>query len=65
MLFPNLDLTAHFFRTPVGRWLGLDTSVSFGERGIGLTSSVLHDAIGPLGTLAQSLTVRPLPRPTG
>lgn len=65
VLFPNLDLTAHFFRTPVGGWLGLDTSVSFGERGIGLTSSVLHDAIGPLGTLAQSLTVRPLPRPTG
>lgn len=57
--FPNLDLTAHFFRQPAGDWLGLDTSVSFGENGIGLTSSILHDEHGPLGTLAQILTIRP------
>lgn len=57
--FPNLDLTAHLLREPEGGWLGLDTTVSFGGSGLGLTSSVLHDTAGPLGTLAQVLTVRP------
>jgi hypothetical protein len=33
--------------------------VSFGPTGQGLTSSVLHDAEGPFGTMAQVLTVRP------
>ncbi|WP_402463602.1 thioesterase family protein [Isoptericola aurantiacus] len=58
--FPNLDLTAHLFRVPVGGWLGLDTSVTFGPAGAGLTSAVLHDTTGPFGLLAQSLVVRPL-----
>jgi acyl-CoA thioesterase len=57
--FPNVDLTAHFFREPEGEWLGFDTSVTFGATGTGLTSSVLHDEQGPFGTSAQSLTVRP------
>jgi Thioesterase-like superfamily len=63
--FPNLDLTAHLFRRPVGfrqpggDWLGFDTTVSFGPDGLGVTSSVLHDARGPFGTMSQVLTVRP------
>jgi hypothetical protein len=57
--FPNLDLTAHLFRAPCGDWLGFDTTVSFGAGGLGLTSTVLHDEAGPLGTVAQTLTVRP------
>jgi acyl-CoA thioesterase len=57
--FPNVDLTAHFFRQPEGEWLGFDTAVSFGATGTGLTSSVLHDERGPFGTSAQALTVRP------
>jgi hypothetical protein len=59
--FPNLDLTAHLFARPQpaeGGWLGFDTSVSFGEDGIGLSSSVLHDVTGPIGTIAQILTIR-------
>jgi hypothetical protein len=59
MLFPNLDLTAHLFRQPVEGWVGFDTTVTFGPTGQGLTSSVLHDETGPIGTLAQILTVRP------
>jgi hypothetical protein len=58
--FPNVDLTAHFFEQPRGEWVGFDTTVSFGTAGLGLTSSVIHDQHGPVGTLAQSLTVRPL-----
>ncbi len=60
--FPNLDLTAHLFRQPdpsADGWLGLDTTVSFGAGGTGLTSTVVHDEQGPLGTIAQTLTVRP------
>lgn len=57
--FPNIDLGAHLVREPVGEWLGFDTRVTFGPGGLGLTASVIHDADGPLGTVAQSLSVRP------
>ena len=57
--FPNVDLTAHLFGTPRGEWLGFDTSVSFGAGGLGLTSSIIHDEDGPIGTIGQVLTVRP------
>lgn len=57
--FPNLDLTLHLVRPPRRGWLGLDTAVTFGATGHGLTSSTLHDEDGPLGTIAQVLTVRP------
>jgi Thioesterase-like superfamily len=63
--FPNVDLTAHLFREPRGDWLGFDTTVTFGPTGLGLTSSVLHDEVGPYGTLAQMLTVRPVPTSGG
>jgi len=58
VLFPNTDLTVHLFRRPTGEWLGLDTDVSFGADGIGLTASVLHDGSGPIGRSAQTLTLR-------
>jgi len=58
-LYPNVDLTASLFREPVGEWFGLDTSVSFGADGIGLTESVLSDDHGPVGTSSQTLTIRP------
>lgn len=57
--FPNLDLTAHLLRPPAAGWLGLDTTVSFGPGGVGITNAVLHDEEGLLGTSAQTLTVRP------
>lgn len=58
LLFPNTDLTVNLVRPPRGEWLGLDTSVSFGPGGVGLTSSVLHDVHGPVGRASQSLTLR-------
>lgn len=58
--FPNLDLTIHFHRQPTGNWVGLDTTVTFGPAGHGLTSSVLHDEAGPVGRAEQILTVRPM-----
>jgi hypothetical protein len=60
--FPNLDLTAHLFSQPqlagTDGWVGFDTTISFGKDGVGLTSSVLHDLGGPIGTVAQILTIR-------
>jgi len=59
-MFPNVDLTIHLHRQPRGEWVGLDTSVTFGASGHGLTSTVLHDVHGPIGQAQQILTVRPL-----
>lgn len=56
--FPNVDLTVHFFRRPAGEWTGLDTTVQWGRSGVGLTSTVLFDADGPVGRAEQSLTLR-------
>jgi hypothetical protein len=61
-MFPNLDLTIHFYRQPEGAWTGLDTTVVFGAAGQGLTSTVLHDELGPVGQAQQTLTVRPQPQ---
>lgn len=58
--FPNLDLQLHLYREPTGEWLGLQNSVSFGDDGIGLTSTVLHDETGPFGRAEQILTLRKL-----
>jgi hypothetical protein len=61
--FPNVDLTVHLHRSPEGgpgRWIGLDTLVTVGADGIGLTSTTLHDEHGPVGRAEQSLTVRPM-----
>ena len=58
-LFPNVDLQVHLYRQPAGEWLGLANSVSFGAEGVGLTSTVLHDATGPFGRAEQILTIRP------
>lgn len=58
--FANLDLQIHLHRLPHGRWLGLETVQQYGEDGIGLTSSILHDEQGPFGRSEQILTLRPL-----
>lgn len=58
--FPNVDLTCHLFAEPEGEWIGFDTTVSIGPTGLGLTDTVLHDERGPVGTVQQILTVRPL-----
>ncbi|AGS33628.1 hypothetical protein B841_00725 [Corynebacterium maris DSM 45190] len=57
-MFPNVDLTVHLFRRPSGTWTGLDTTVYWGDSGVGVTSSTLHDEDGPVGRAEQSLTIR-------
>ncbi len=58
-LYANVDLTIHLYRSPRGRWVGLDSTVIFGARGQGLTSAVLYDEHGAVGRAEQLLTVRP------
>ena len=58
VFFANVDLTVHFLRRPEAGWVGFDTRVNFGPTGLGETFSVLSDSRGPVGTAAQSLTVR-------
>jgi hypothetical protein len=58
VFFANVDLTVHFFRQPEAGWVGFDTRVNFGPTGLGETLSILSDIRGPVGTAAQSLTVR-------
>lgn len=58
VFFANVDLTVHFLRQPEAGWVGFDTRVNFGPTGLGETFSVLSDIRGPVGTVAQSLTVR-------
>lgn len=60
-MFPNVDLTIHLHRQPEAGWTGLDTTVTFGRTGQGVTSTVLHDVHGPVGHAEQMLTVRPIP----
>lgn len=58
--FPNVDLQVHLYRVPAGEWLGLQNAVNFGTDGVGLTSTILHDADGPFGRAEQILTLRKL-----
>lgn len=61
LMFPNVELSVHLVRTPRRGWVGLDTAVTFGATGLGLTSSTLHDEDGPVGKVEQCLTVREFP----
>lgn len=60
-MYPNLDLTIHLYRNPTPGWVGFDTEVTFGEGGLGVTSSGLYDINGGVGRSEQILTVRPVP----
>ncbi len=60
-VFPNIDLSIHLYRQPLPGWVGFDTTVVFGEQGVGLTSSVLYDVHGAVGRAEQILTVREVP----
>lgn len=58
-IFVNTDLTLHLHRAPTAGWVGLDADSVVGPEGAGTAFSVVHDAHGPVGRVAQALTVRP------
>lgn len=57
--FINPELTVHLHRECVGEWVLLDARTVASAGGVGLATSVLSDATGPLGRGAQSLLVAP------
>ena len=59
--FINPELTVHLHREAVGAWICLDAATTISEGGVGLTTSVLSDATGPVAVGAQSLLVAPRP----
>lgn len=61
-MFPNIDLQIHLYREPQGEWLGLDAQQQYGPTGVGLSSAILHDELGPFGHCEQILTVRTMPK---
>jgi hypothetical protein len=58
-LFINPDLTIYLARLPRGEWVGLDSRTTVEGDGVGLATSVLHDAEGQIGHAAQALVVGP------
>lgn len=57
--FINPELTLHLHREPHGEWVCLDAQTHVSEGGVGLATSVLSDADGPIGVGAQTLLVGP------
>jgi hypothetical protein len=57
--FINPELTLHLHREPRGEWVCLDAQTHVSDGGVGLATSVLSDAHGPIGVGAQSLLVAP------
>ena len=52
--FVSTDLTVNLARQPEGDWIGLAATSMLGATGIGIASSVLHDATGGLGHCTQT-----------
>lgn len=59
--FLNTDLTVHIFRDPVGEWVGISAETSTGPDGFAMSAGVLHDELGPVGRIAQTVLVRARP----
>ena len=52
--FVSTDLTVNLARKPMGDWIGLKARSRLGTTGIGIATSVLHDAAGGLGHCTQT-----------
>jgi len=46
---------------PEGDWIGIRAEANYGSDGIGTTVGTLFDMSGAVGSVQQSLLVRPLP----
>ncbi|MGB5949373.1 MAG: thioesterase family protein [Parvibaculum sp.] len=57
--FPNIDITVHVSRPPVGPWVGVEPDSDWRREGVGLTDSRLHDQAGPLGRVCQTVVITP------
>jgi hypothetical protein len=57
--FMNTDLVVHVHRVPEGDWIGIRAEANYGPGGIGTTVGTLFDENGAIGSIQQSLLIRP------
>jgi hypothetical protein len=60
--FLNNDLVVHVHRIPDGDWIGIRAETNYGPDGIGTTVGTLFDETGAVGSIQQSVLVRPRPK---
>ncbi|WP_328359524.1 thioesterase family protein [Mycobacterium sp. NBC_00419] len=59
--FLNTDLAVHVHRVPAGEWVGIRSETMYGPDGVGTTVGTLFDDSGAVGSIQQSVLVRPRP----
>ncbi|MFO7162553.1 MAG: thioesterase family protein [Mycolicibacterium hassiacum] len=59
--FMNTDLAVHVYRVPAGEWIGIRAQTHYGPDGVGTTVGTLFDGDGAVGSIQQSVLVRPMP----
>lgn len=57
--FLNTDIAVHVHRVPAGEWVGIRSETMYGPDGVGTTVGTLFDDDGAVGSIAQSVLVRP------
>jgi hypothetical protein len=60
--FMNTDLVVHVHRVPNGEWTGIRAETHYGPDGVGTTIGTLFDEQGAVGSIQQSVLVRPIPQ---
>lgn len=59
--FMNTDLVVHVHRVPQGEWIGIRAETNYGPDGIGTTIGTLFDETAAIGSIQQSVLLRPRP----
>jgi hypothetical protein len=53
--FINADITLYLHRYPAGEWLALETQRAAQPFGLGVSTAVVHDERGPIGTVVEAV----------
>jgi Thioesterase-like superfamily len=57
--FMNTDLVVHLHRIPQGEWIGIRAETHYGPDGVGTTVGTLFDDVDAVGSIQQSVLLRP------
>lgn len=56
----NPDTTLNLLREPQGEWIGLESQLELGNTGAGVAVATVWDGLGVVGSVTQSVLVRPV-----
>jgi hypothetical protein len=56
----NPDTTLNLLREPRGEWVGLESQLELGDVGAGVAVAALWDELGVVGSVTQSVLIRPV-----